>query len=98
MRLMGFYVGQISPCDLGHDSTQKNASNQIRTDDLHITSVAPYQLGHRSLQISLRLVEIFMLHMINLFGHARLGYFFVSVFLVREWIRVFPQSRLSNIA
>ena len=26
----------------------KIASNRIRTDDLHITSVAPYQLGHRS--------------------------------------------------
>ena len=25
-----------------------HASNRIRTDDLHITSVAPYQLGHRS--------------------------------------------------
>ena len=25
-----------------------DASNRIRTDDLHITSVAPYQLGHRS--------------------------------------------------
>ncbi len=27
---------------------KRNASNQSRTDDLHITSVAPYQLGHRS--------------------------------------------------
>ena len=27
---------------------RKVASNRIRTDDLHITSVAPYQLGHKS--------------------------------------------------
>ena len=27
---------------------EDSASNRIRTDDLHITSVAPYQLGHRS--------------------------------------------------
>ena len=33
---------------LSKEAKRNTASNRIRTDDLHITSVAPYQLGHRS--------------------------------------------------
>ena len=34
--------------EVGRAKKLENASNRIRTDDLYITSVAPYQLGHRS--------------------------------------------------